>query len=168
MSIGRVLTGPIALLILLCFFLPWITVSCNSQPVAQFSGYELAAGGEINTGFGAQPVEGDPAVFVAPGAALLSLGLLLGLTAARLPKVVAGIGQLLGSIAGLAILLIKWNQLNENAAANGFEVSGEFGLWAAGFGLIVLVIGAVLILAEKPPRSYDSYDSWNSTHSSSW
>ena len=167
MSIGRILSGPVALFVLLCFFLPWITISCGNQPVARLSGYQLAAGGEVNTRLGAQSFDGDAAVFVAPGAALLSLGLLMGLTAAKVPGAIVGVGQMLSSAAGLAVLLLKWNQLNQDAAANGLEVSSEFGLWAAGIGLIALIIAAVLIIAERPPRRDNYHESdWSNSYQS--
>lgn len=168
MSIGRVLSGPAALFVLLCFFLPWVTVSCNNQPVARLSGYQLAAGGEINTGLGSQSFDGDAAVFMPAGAALLSLGLLIGLTTGKMSKAVAGIGQLLLAAAGLAVVWLKWDQLSQNAAANGLEVSAELGLWAAGAGLLALVVAAVLILAEKPPNRYISDDSWDDSYKHSW
>ena len=168
MSIGRVLSGPAALFVLLCFFLPWVTVSCNNQPVARLSGYQLAAGGEINTGLGAQPFDGDAAVFASPGAALLSVGLLMGLTTGKLPKAVAGIGQFLVAAVGMAVVWLKWDQLSQDAAANGLEVSAEFGLWAVGAGLLALIITAVLILAEKPPKHSVSVNSWDDSYKNSW
>jgi hypothetical protein len=30
--------------IILCFFLPWVSVSCQGQPIVTFSGFQLAKG----------------------------------------------------------------------------------------------------------------------------
>lgn len=38
------------LLALLCFFLPWVTVSCAGQPLITMSGYQLATGGASPAG----------------------------------------------------------------------------------------------------------------------
>jgi hypothetical protein len=41
------LSGSVFILIIICFFLPFLSISCNNQQVAQLSGVQLATGTEV-------------------------------------------------------------------------------------------------------------------------
>lgn len=70
---GNKIVGTGASVAVICFFLPWVLVSCGGQPVASISGWQLAAGGSISTGWGSQPIPSSPMLFLVLLAALASL-----------------------------------------------------------------------------------------------
>jgi hypothetical protein len=71
-SPGKILSTSAALIVLICFFLPWVTVSCSEQEVATLSGYDLSVGTDIDLGVGTEEVDPDPIIFVVPLAAVAS------------------------------------------------------------------------------------------------
>lgn len=99
------------LLALLCFFLPWVTVSCAGQELASMSGYELATGSVTVTNpmTGARETppgggERDLPVIVAACLILVGLGATFALT--------RGLGALVGAAcAGGAAVLIGFTVL---------------------------------------------------------
>ena len=76
MQVSKWISGSGILVVLVFFFLPWVTVSCGNQNLVTVSGYELAAGTEVNTGFTVEKMEGDTAVFMIPFAGLMGSSLL--------------------------------------------------------------------------------------------
>lgn len=73
-SLPKFLSGGGAGVALLCFFLPWITVSCQGMPLSfSFSGWTLAVGTTIEN----QRVPGEPILFVVLLAAILLIPLSL-------------------------------------------------------------------------------------------
>lgn len=160
MQSGRWLSGPGAVLVLIFFFLPWVTVSCGNQEIATFSGYDLAAGAEINTGFTTEKTEGDAAVFIIPAVALVA-GVLLVLSSLNvMPGRVAGGGQVALAIVGVVILWLKWSQMEQDVTAEGGAVAPEIGLWLTAAALAVIVLGGILTLIENPGKNQypDSYN----------
>ena len=71
------LISPAGLVVLVCFFLPWMSASCagNSYAVITLSGYELSNDFEMN----GQVLPGNPQIYgvAAGGAVLLLAGLFL-------------------------------------------------------------------------------------------
>lgn len=66
MQASKWVSGSSILVVLVFFFLPRVTISCGNQNLVTVSGYELAAGTEVNTGFTVEKMEGDTAVFIIP------------------------------------------------------------------------------------------------------
>lgn len=163
MQIGKWITGPGALVVLLFFFLPWVTVSCGNMEIATLSGYQLAAGAEINTGFGTERAEGDWVVFLVFLAGLVAGGLLLAMATDLVPVQGSAVGQLIAGSIGLAVLWLKWAQLNRDVAEVGGGVSAEIGLWVTVLGLVAVIVGAAFSFFgsnnggyEKPSYPYRS------------
>lgn len=139
---GRIVSGSAAAIVLLCFFLPWATVSCSGQELMTVSGLDMASGVEVS----GQQVEGETILYAIPLAVLVILGLLV---VAANNAIGAGIGQITASIVGLLILFLKWSSLTSNAQQQGMEVSAEIGFFGTVVGFIVVIIGALLIMQEK-------------------
>lgn len=153
MKLSSVFSAPAALVILLCFFLPWVTVSCGGQNLVSMSGLDLAGGKEISTGFSVERTEGDPLLFVIPIVGLASLFLALRSSQTGANGGTAK-GQLVAALLAIGILALKWLQMDDAAAeASGgmaiITISTEVGLWGTIAGLGALVLGAIVALNEK-------------------
>lgn len=156
MQTGKWFTGSGALLVILFFFLPWITVSCGNMQIGTLSGYQLAAGAEINTGFGAERTEGSGAVFLILLAGLVAVGLLTAMLTNNLPVRTGAIGQLISGLIGIIILWLTWMQINQNVAEVGGSVKAEAGLWLTALGFIAIFAGAVITLVNIDDRHNDN------------
>ena len=143
---GKFISAPAALFVLFLFFLPWVTISCNGFLIGEFSGYELAVGGETaaagRTGLiGAEAFGGQPLLFLIPLAAVIVLGLiLLGVLIKNLEKMSAW-GQGIAGLFAILVLVILWIQLN-TADDIVFDIVVNPGLWGTILMLAFIVLGA--------------------------
>jgi hypothetical protein len=145
MSTGRIISTSAAFLVLICFFLPWISVSCSEQEIATLSGYELTTGTEIDLGVGSEEVEPDFVFLAVPLAALVVLGLVLTSALGVFPGTLAAAGQVSAASIGLFILAFKWLEARSDASDVGFvSFSPKIGVWGVVFGLIIIIIVSVL------------------------
>ncbi|MBK8985998.1 MAG: FHA domain-containing protein [Chloroflexi bacterium] len=158
---GHFISGPAALLVLLFFFLPWVTVSCSGQPLGQFTGYDLAVGAPLFVGTDAVGVPslpalpGDRFLFVVPGVALLTL-LWVGLAFARQPWArLLGLGVVLTAVSGLALLAWRWAILRLTITPL-MTVVYEPGLWLTMGGLVGILLGGVVSIVR--PRQATAAD----------
>jgi hypothetical protein len=156
MSFSKIkITGPAAAAAVLCFFMPWVLVSCNGQPVASFSGWQLAAGGVVDTALGPQPMAGSPSIFLILLAALASLGLAFVIYRGVFDIRRAAFGWVgLGALS-LLLLVLKFvgagSQASQQAGVNvGIDL--RFGYWGSFLANLALVGGAVreLRAARRP------------------
>ena len=125
---------------ILCFLLPFVTVSCGGQKVASFSGIQLATGTAVEQPqmFGPpqkQKVDPDPSAVVAALAAIAGLGLsFLGARTALGPAVSGGIGA-------ISLLFMK-SRLDDQIVKQGhgmLQVNYETGF---SLTLLLLLAGA--------------------------
>ncbi len=136
-------------LILICFFLPFITISCQGSPVIKMSGLQMATGVEmadpsasLNSAFGGVPstpktqkIPGTPAVgitFCLAGVGLAT-SLLLKNRQRYLAQAIAG---------GLGVLLLLWVKSSTDDAVlkqgGIIQVNYDAGFWLA----FLLFLGA--------------------------
>lgn len=118
-------------LALLCFFLPFVSVSCQGQKVATFTGVQLITGTTMEqpSGFGSQgkakKIDGEPMAVVALASGVLGLGFsfLRRKKSAIIPAVLGGIG--------LVTLLVLQSKLRHEAMREGgiLQLSFEIGYW---------------------------------------
>jgi hypothetical protein len=148
LSKGSKIIGPAATVALVCFFLPWILVSCGGQPVASFSGWQLAAGGNVQTGFGAQPVEGSPELFLILLAALGCLALVYFVYQRQIAIRTVAYTAIGSAGLSLLILLAKFSGAQSRAAEVGITAQLQYGFWGTVLGNVAVIIGAVLDLME--------------------
>ncbi|SFH66344.1 hypothetical protein SAMN05192551_10258 [Tindallia magadiensis] len=117
-------------LVLICFLLPFITVSCEGETIARLSGVELMTGSQVGTGFAAERVESSPEIVVT--AILVVAGLI---TAILKKYLFAGIASGIGVIS----LLMFRSRVNESAMQfYPAIVRLRIGYWLA----LLLLIGA--------------------------
>ncbi len=151
---GKVISGPAAVLIIVLFFLPWVTVSCDGIPMGEFSGYHLATGtapeGSEDVFTGGQ-IDGDPILFAIPLIGLVTL-VLLGITIWKSSfETNAGWGQIIASFLGLLILGLEWMQLRSQG--NGvFDIVIQPALWGTVATLVAIGGGAVFDLVRAGRR----------------
>jgi len=126
-------------LVLVCFFLPWVTVSCSGQPIGQFSGYDLAAG--VNAA--AVPIPGDGWLFSVPIVALVALvgGALAFVN--RDWERATGVAVTAVSLLGLLILAWRWLRFRV-LFGDLVAAAAEPGFWLMLAGLALMVLGGVV------------------------
>jgi hypothetical protein len=151
---GKVLSGPAAVLIIVLFFLPWVTVSCDDIPIGEFSGYHLATGtaptGSEDLFTGGQ-IDGDPILFAIPLIGLVTL-ILLGVTIWKSSfEANAGWGQIIASFLGLLILGLEWLQLRSQGDGV-FDIVIQPALWGTVATLVAIGGGAVFDLVRGGQR----------------
>jgi len=144
---GYKVASPGAGAVIVCFFLPWFFVSCYGQPIAEFSGFDLAIGPTIRGPLGTEKMEGAPNLWLLPciGIAIL----VLAYFASRRQKLM-WLDKFGIIILGLFPLLYALSNLNDSAAqlaqmeAEGIQVLGRIGLWGTLFGTVLITIGGVI------------------------
>jgi len=153
LSKGYRIAAPGASVAVLCFFLPWILVSCGGQQVASFSGWQLAAGTTVGAGFGSQQVPGKPVLFLVllTGLAILALAY-FAWQRGRVTKVDGGALIGLGGIP-LLVLLMEFAGTQNNAAQQGIQIEFQIGFWGVVLGYIAAIVGGVLDLKDQPQGS---------------
>lgn len=133
----------------LCFFLPWIRVSCGGQSVATLSGWELAAGTTVGAGFSAQQVPGEPILFLVLLAGLGVLALAyFSLQRGYLTKL-DGLGPIGLGVLALLVLFIQFSGARERAAQQGFVVEYQYGFWGVVLGYIATIVGGVMNMRDQ-------------------
>jgi hypothetical protein len=159
LSKGNKIVGPAAALVLLCFFMPWVLVSCEDQPVATFSGWQLASGGMIQTSLGAQPfpLVGSPSLFLVLLAGAGCLALVYMVYRRRIAPRQSAYGAIGVAVLSLLILFVKFAGAQSQAAQAGpgnAQVRMEYGFWGTVLAYFAIIAGAVMVLKE-PERSAD-------------
>jgi len=132
---------------IVCFFLPWILVSCGGQQI-KFSGWELSAGTDISNGLYYQHMSGDPIfffiLFAALGALVLAyLSIQRGILKKQIDDyVLLGLG-----ISPLIILLIKISSISQ-ASQQGASIEYQFGFWGTIIGFAGIIYGGYINYKE--------------------
>jgi hypothetical protein len=154
-SKGYKVASPAAVIVILCFFLPWMFVSCAGSMGTSFTGLELAFGKQTEVMAGmVQRIPGEPLILLALLAAIAVLVLAgLAIRRGKLTKM-DGIGIIgLGS-AALALLVIQGfiysDQLQRSGGAQFVQLSPEIGLVGVLAGYLAVIIGGILNASRKP------------------
>jgi len=137
--------------VLVCFLLPFVTVSCNQQKVASFTGIQLVFGTTVQQPqmFGppkVQRVNGEPLAIVAFVSSAIALA--LSFAASRSGEVGA---SMLSGISLVALLLLK-SRLEDQIRqrSSGFlQANYELGFWVVVFATVI----AGVLYAIAPWRS---------------
>ena len=146
--------SPVLFLVtVLCFLLPFITVSCNGQKIASLSGTELAFGSSVEqpSPFGGatakRHVDAKPLATMAFLCAIA--GIAVGFLVARMPLVSAIVGA-----AGAGFLLILTSTVTGDAGRQAVGLEIDYG---AGFYLSLLLFiaatawnGWLFFISRKP------------------
>ena len=142
----------VSILLLLSFFLPWLSVSSGEQVIHTYNGYRMAIGGPIAIvrydleGYSVLQYPGKPYtawLFVLPGAAGLVL-VLVGVAAVRrrVSLLTSAAWWLLG-VMGLVILTLGLQGIR-SAYWGSVSFQTHYGLWLTFAGLVVSIVAALL------------------------
>lgn len=160
-SKSKVFTGPLGFLVILLFFMPYITVSCSGTEVSA-SGFELATGniaGADNASMGGQSTSSsDPILFVIPVAGAVAIAVaFMSLEPAKTIYIVAG-------LVGLGVQIFKvldYQRQVSEAREQGVvvNINYEFAWWlTAGALLAIAVIGFILKAERETVPRYGTGD----------
>jgi hypothetical protein len=120
-------------IILICFMLPWVNLSCQGQNAATFSGLQLVTGTTVQQQN--QEVKSEPlavAVLV-----LTILGLALSFLKDKKSPIIPGI---IGVAAFILLLLLK-SKIDTDASNHSIQVQYAIGFWL----VLILFIGAIAL-----------------------
>ena len=118
-----------ATLALLCFFLPWLMVSCSGMAV-RVSGWQLSTG---NYGNGYQnQVQAYPAIFLILLCGLIGFACLNG-------KRSGTIAAMAGGVAGVIGMIIVSSNLGSQTSSYYVQVSYEVGYYGEWLGFLIMV-----------------------------
>jgi len=143
---GNKVVATAASVALVCFFLPWVLVSCGGQPVASISGWQLAAGGSINTGWSSQPIPGSPVLFLVLLAALASLASVYLVYKGQLKLRTAALTALASGAVALLTLLARFSGAQSETGSMGVSAQLEVGFWGTVLAHVAIVAGGLLDL----------------------
>jgi len=152
-----------AVLVVLCFFLPWISISFLGISLS-VSGINLASGSgaegmkELSSGLGSSTL-----LYMIPALAFVSV-IVASLGSKKMGSKNAGITGIISGIIPLAYwgyILMKVNQSLSEASKGAAELGIKMGLmnvvgigfWGTGLGLILIVVGGLLMLKDKGQTS---------------
>lgn len=153
-------------LILLCFFLPFVNLSCSGQTIISLTGFQLITGAEVKQPdtFGQSMMDQNnniekrnEEVSSQPMALLAFIAALAALLISLMKKKTTALMNLVISVLGfIFLLLLKFNidgdaQLN-TAGQGVITIDYQIGYW---FSVLLFIGGAVLswlIFNEKPVK----------------
>lgn len=159
MTIGKWISSPAALVVLACFFLPWVTVSCEGTEIGEYSGYELMTGDLVdNTGIplfdSVDEASADYLLAAIPLAAILTL-VAVGLSFSQVSESNAGFTAIGAAVLGILVLAFRWYS---NMGDEMLETQIEMGVWGTVAGLSGILIGGIVSVVQA--RSEPSVDTF--------
>ncbi|RPI05891.1 MAG: hypothetical protein EHM64_05020 [Ignavibacteriae bacterium] len=120
-------------IILICFALPWVNLSCEGHNAAAFSGLQLVTGTTVEQQN--QKVKSEPlavAVLV-----LTILGFALSFLKDKKSSVIPGI---IGAAAFILLLMLK-SKIDTDASSQSIQVQYAIGFWS----VLVLLVGTIVL-----------------------
>jgi hypothetical protein len=141
----EVICGPAAIVVLIAFFLPWITVSCDNGYVEEtFSGYDLTQDQSADE---ETTEEGDIALWGIP---LMAIGILVVVWLRYQNSIPAAQAAILYPVAGgigLIIQFLKYLSLRsdvsdaeEQVGKGVIKITYEIGWWLTGLALVTIIV----------------------------
>ncbi len=145
---------PGALLALLAFFLPWISVGCAGLFTLEGTGFDLASGsffeelaslggntgGQVDTGI-------FPILWAIPVVAVVSIALVYLTMRSPASENRTSMGHILLGLVGIGALAAIWYQTRGSGEASEF-VEFKYGIWLTLGGLLIMLVGGILSYLE--------------------
>lgn len=147
-------------IIILCFLLPFVNVSCSGQKVMSITGLQMVTGttfqepslfGEKTKSYKAEPES---------LAAIVLFIALFGFLPLLIPSLYFKIWNFVLSIAGAALLLVLKSKIAGDFARQGGGLSGltleyDIGFWLSLILFIVIFVVSIVSNAKKNKKSAD-------------
>ncbi|OGU74716.1 MAG: hypothetical protein A2V93_05030 [Ignavibacteria bacterium RBG_16_34_14] len=154
-------------IIIFCFFLPFVNLTCSGQTVMTMTGIQLITGAEYKpqgmldqqgmfenqSGQQSGQPTTDQSIDSQPMALFALVAAVLALALSFVRKKLIAIICMIASVFGAVCLLLLKGSLDSDASMQGqgvVQIEYQFGFW---FSFLLFVIGAVLqwvIFKEKP------------------
>lgn len=164
-SKGSKIMGPAAAVAFICFFLPWVAVSCAGQQMGSATGMDIATQGNM------------PEVYIVPLGALVVLGLVFAVFRRWISARTGAIGAIVASGATLLVLVARILYIRSQMNSMGgleemmgtlplgggdlglgglgglttemIKITPQIGLWGVALANVAIIVGAVLDLFEQ-------------------
>lgn len=141
-------------LLAICFFLPWVAVSCGGSQIGHVSGLDLAVGQvTVDAGFGGIKQEldggGDPVLFLVPLAGVGAIALAIRAMGRTGMDLLDRLGPIALGALSLLILILKLVNSSSGTDDLGFTISYRAGLWGVVLGSLALIVGG-LVNSQAP------------------
>jgi pSer/pThr/pTyr-binding forkhead associated (FHA) protein len=153
LSSGSKLIGAAAAIAIICFFMPWVVVSCGGESLASFSGWQIASGGTIHTPFGSEDYEASPWLFVVLLCPIVCLAVLLVVYRLGAKIRIATFSAIALATVSLLTLLGGFAGGQSQSAESGITMELQYGFWGSVLANVAIVLGAVLDLVEGRGRA---------------
>ena len=145
------LLGSGGALLLVTFFMPWISVSCSGQELVRFSGADLASG----PNFQGRHSGGDVLLYLVPLAAIAALACAIYLfSRGSSSPSVRGVAFILAAAAVIPMLL-KWISIQTDLSKQSSQTGGLLTTGTLG-GFWLAILSGVLIAVAGTVESVDS------------
>ena len=131
---GNKISPALFTLVLICFFLPFITFSCRQEPIATLNGIELATGKTIKSPSFVGEQTKEEKIPAEPLATLAFLSGLVGLGTSFIKAKKSAIAPVGSGTAGFILLLMLKSKIDDEIVKQGqgiILVSYGFGFWMA-------------------------------------
>ena len=145
---GHRVASPAAVLAILFFFMPWVFASCGTRPLGAFSGWDIATGIKIDTGFGAQRYPGSPIIILVLFVALIVLGLAYFAWQRGRSNKLDSYGLIGLGLVTLVLIYLISSMAKKDAASEGLLFEFMYGLWGTVISYIGIVIGGIMNLRQ--------------------
>jgi hypothetical protein len=142
-----------ALAALICFFLPWLQVSCGGERAFTVSGWQLASGAQVL----GERQGGHAYVFIVP-LLLVAVVVLLIVTAWQgRPRATAAVPEFVAGLLCISIPIIEYLRLRSQAHGEGGEavlgVTIRYGFWGMMVCGLLLAMGGFRSWAGRSRRA---------------
>ncbi len=127
------------ILVVIFFFMPWLTFSCSGQPLGTFSGWQLATGNlGINQTSSGYQYNGDAKLFIIPLVGIVALVTVnIGRELPKLWYVGAGIVGILFQVYYYLDIQRQISDASNQGAI--ITVAYEIGWWLTVFALVAII-----------------------------
>ncbi len=154
-----------ALVIVVAFFLPWVSIFCNGSLLITLKGAEIASGVEPRLFLPSQIAQGRPVLYLLPLAA--GVGLLAAISAFLRGRfdVSHAMTQVVMSLIGLLVVGLIFAQMYHDLHRREggwfeYQVRMHPGLWMTLVGLFGMMVGAIQSLVAVRQSSEDGFDDY--------
>lgn len=152
---GKIISGPAAVFVIVLFFLPWVSVSCDGEELGTLNGMQLATGTvpeESDDVLESSDLGGEPILFIVPLAGAVALLLMVIALWKKGFAENAGWGRIIVALLGVLVLVLEWLQL-QSQNESGFEILLEPAMWGTLACLVLIGSGGLLdvILLNRRP-----------------
>jgi len=150
---GYKVASPAALVAMVCFFMPWVLVSCGNQPLVSLSGWELTVGTTVTVFGQTSEVAGSPMLLIVLLAGLGVFVLMYLFYRTGVLTKLDGWGLVSVGVISLIVLIVtilqRFQEVSERFQ-EAVQVEYQYGFWGVVLGYAAVILGGVMnIMSER-------------------